>query len=97
MPNNTARRPLRAAATVELVSLIALLTNLFTVHVPAIASLTGPVHGCAYLFSIGAVLRDKQRTTAAIGLAVIPGIGGMLALRRLPALQAQARTATQTS
>lgn len=97
MPNNAVRRPLRAAATVELVSLIVLLTNLFTVHVPAIASLTGPVHGCAYLFSIGAVIRDRQRTTAAIALAVIPGIGGMLALRSLPAPQAQARTATQTS
>ncbi|GGT93051.1 DUF3817 domain-containing protein [Streptomyces coeruleorubidus] len=96
MPNNTARRPLRVAATVELVSLIVLLTNLFTVHVPAIASLTGPVHGCAYLFSIGAVIRDRQRTTAAVALAVIPGIGGMLALRSLPTPQARAGTAPQT-
>ncbi|MET9522412.1 DUF3817 domain-containing protein [Streptomyces coeruleorubidus] len=96
MPNNTARRPLRVAATVELVSLIVLLTNLFTVHVPAIASLTGPVHGCAYLFSIGAVIRDRQRTTAAVALAVIPGIGGMLALRGLPTPQARAGTAPQT-
>ncbi|WP_030673979.1 hypothetical protein [Streptomyces cellulosae] len=97
MPNNTVRRPLRAAATVELVSLIALLTNVFTVHVPTIASLTGPVHGCAYLFGIGAVLRDRQRTTAAVALSVIPGFGGMLALRSLPAPQAQARAATQMS
>jgi hypothetical protein len=95
MPNRTDRRPLRAAATVELLSLILLLTNLFTVHVPAIAALTGPVHGCAYLFGIGAVLRDRQRTTAAVALAAIPGIGGMLALRSLPA--PQERTVTQTS
>jgi hypothetical protein len=71
---------LRAAAIVELVSLAVLLTNLATVHVPAVASLVGPIHGCAYLLVIGAAwqLTRSARTTL---LAVIPVIGGLLALR----------------
>ncbi|GAA2382846.1 hypothetical protein [Streptomyces coeruleofuscus] len=39
--------------------------------------------------------QEAQRTTAAVALAVIPGIGGMLALRSLPTPQARARTAPQ--
>ncbi|KUL46114.1 hypothetical protein ADL22_11470 [Streptomyces sp. NRRL F-4489] len=77
------RRPLRAAATTELASLIILLANLATVHLPAVSSLAGPLHGCAYLFTLGAVARDPDRTPRAIVLACVPGIGGMLALRRL--------------
>ncbi|MGW1102403.1 hypothetical protein [Streptomyces sp. NPDC002540] len=41
------RTPLRIAAVVELVSLTVLLINLATLHYPAVASLTGPIHGCA--------------------------------------------------
>ncbi|MEV6630397.1 DUF3817 domain-containing protein [Actinoplanes sp. NPDC051470] len=71
---------LRTAAIVELLSLAVLLTNLATVHVPAVASLVGPIHGCAYLLVIGAAwhLTRSARTTL---LAVIPVIGGLLALR----------------
>ncbi|MGV9310352.1 hypothetical protein ACWENQ_40985 [Nonomuraea sp. NPDC004354] len=77
------RKPLRIAAAVELVSLIVLLGNLATVHLPAISSLAGPVHGCAYLFSVVAAARDRQRTLTAVALAWLPGIGGLLALRLL--------------
>ncbi|MGG2461340.1 DUF3817 domain-containing protein [Streptomyces sp. RGM 3693] len=83
MPDPYPRRPLRTAATVELISLIVLLTNLATVHLPAVASLAGPLHGCAYLFTIGAVARDPQRTGRPVILACLPGIGGLLALHRL--------------
>ena len=75
-------RVLRVAAIVEPVSLAVLLTNLATAHVAAVASLVGPIHGCAYLFVIGAALRlTRSRTTTA--LAAVPIVGGLLALRRI--------------
>lgn len=74
---------LRAAAAVELLSLAVLLINLATVHVEPVASLCGPVHGLAYLlvliFTAGNPAAD--RTTKL--LAWIPGIGGLLATRRM--------------
>jgi hypothetical protein len=76
-------RPLRVAAHAELVSLIIMLANLATVHLKPISSLMGPVHGCAYLFVVLATWRLKQATPVTKATAVIPGIGGLLALRRL--------------
>jgi hypothetical protein len=73
----------RAAAWVELISLAALLINLGTVHLGPITSLGGPVHGCAYLV---VVMLTLSRTTLPVRtrlLALIPGIGGMLVLRRI--------------
>ena len=73
---------LRSAALVEFLSLLLLLANLATVHWPPVASLLGPVHGCAYLFVIGATVQaTRDRRTRLT--AVVPGIGGLLALRRL--------------
>lgn len=71
-------RALRLAAAAEAVTLVALLTNLATVHAAAISSLFGPLHGTAYLVTIALTWR-----TAARWVAVIPGVGGLLALRRL--------------
>ncbi|MFE9093091.1 DUF3817 domain-containing protein [Streptomyces sp. NPDC007264] len=76
-------RPLRIAARTELISLIVLLANLFTVHLKPVSSLMGPTHGCAYLFTLVATWRLKEAPTAAKVLAVAPGVGGLLALRRL--------------
>ncbi|GAA3300540.1 DUF3817 domain-containing protein [Dactylosporangium vinaceum] len=73
---------LRAAALVELVSLVALLVNLATVHVAAVASLLGPVHGCAYLLVIGATWH-RTRSARTTVLAAVPVAGGLLALRRV--------------
>jgi hypothetical protein len=70
------------AALVELVSLALLLINLATVHLPAVASLLGPVHGCAYLFVIGATIRESLATKTRLR-AVVPGIGGLLVIQRL--------------
>lgn len=75
-------RLLRIAAFVEVISLAALLVNLGTVHVPEVASLLGPVHGCAYLVVIGATL-SLTRSAATRALAVVPVAGGLIALRRL--------------
>ena len=75
-------RPLRLAALIELVSLALLLVNLATVHVPAVASLLGPVHGCAYLVVVGATVRDSRDMRTRL-LAAVPGVGGLLAVRRI--------------
>jgi len=76
-------RPLRIAAHAELISLVIMLANLATAHLKPISSLMGPTHGCAYLFVIGATWRLHQATNTTKATAVIPGIGGLLALRRL--------------
>ncbi|MFJ9683771.1 DUF3817 domain-containing protein [Streptomyces sp. NPDC101194] len=76
-------RHLRIAAHTELVSLIVLLANVFTVHLKPISSLMGPAHGCAYLFVVTATCRIKQAPAAAKVLALVPGVGGLLALRQL--------------
>lgn len=71
---------LRTAARVEAISLLLLLLNLATVHLRPVAGLIGPLHGCAYLLVIGATLRASRRARTRL-LAVIPGVGGLLALR----------------
>ena len=78
---------LRISARVEAASLALLLLNLVTVHWAPVASLLGPVHGCAYLFVIGAALYGA-RDVRARRLAFVPGIGGLLAERRLAAVRA---------
>ncbi|MER6390864.1 DUF3817 domain-containing protein [Streptomyces sp. NPDC001523] len=73
----------RTAAGIELGSLVVLLLNLATVHLASISLLAGPLHGCAYLFIVVAVARDPRRTPMTTALALLPGIGGVLALRGL--------------
>jgi hypothetical protein len=76
-------RWLRVAAAVELLSLLVLLVNLATAHLPAIASLGGPTHGCAYLVVVVAALRSAAAGPATKAIAWVPGIGGLLVVRRL--------------
>jgi hypothetical protein len=73
---------LRVAARVELVSLLVLLANLATVHLAPVATLIGPLHGCAYLVVIGAVWQGS-RSRRARWLSVVPGVGGLLAERAI--------------
>ena len=79
---------LRIAARVEAASLLLLLANLFTVHWPPLSSLLGPLHGCAYLLVIGATLQATRRTRPRL-LAVVPGIGGLLAERAVTRAERQ--------
>ncbi|MCI0384045.1 hypothetical protein LJ221_06485 [Streptomyces sp. CNQ085] len=75
-------RILRIAAGAEAATLAVLLANLLTVHARPVTSLAGPLHGTAYLVVIAAA----WQTTTAAGArwyALVPGIGGLLALRRL--------------
>ncbi|MFF7575667.1 DUF3817 domain-containing protein [Streptomyces sp. NPDC008061] len=60
-------RHLRIAARGELISLIILLTNLATAHLEPVSSLTGPTHGCAYLFVVVTTWRLEQATTVTQG------------------------------
>jgi hypothetical protein len=76
-------RALAVAAVVEAVSLVVLLVNRLTVHLDPVPSVTGPVHGTAYLVVIGAVLLLPGAPRTARLLALVPGIGGALALRHL--------------
>ncbi|GAA4974195.1 hypothetical protein HD597_005232 [Nonomuraea thailandensis] len=79
-------RLLRMAATAEAVSLTILLTNLFTLHLETITSVAGPVHGIAYVTVIAAA--SLARTATGVRLrALIPGVGGLLALRHLRTTQ----------
>lgn len=71
----------RVAAAVECVSLVVLLVNLATVHLPVITSLGGPTHGLAYLVIVVATLRNPAASRTARMLAFVPGIGGLLVLR----------------
>jgi hypothetical protein len=77
-------RTLRIATVIETVSLMVLLINLFTIHIKAIASLVGPLHGTAYLAVIVAtLLAPATASSGARWRAAIPGIGGLLALWQL--------------
>ncbi|GAB3269928.1 DUF3817 domain-containing protein [Kineosporia babensis] len=72
-------RALQTAAAVEALSLIVLLLNLATVHVPALASALGPIHGCAYLIAI-VLTWTLTKTTRIRAISIIPGFGALLVL-----------------
>ncbi len=75
-------RLLRVAAHVELVSLIVMLVNLATVHLDVVSSMMGPLHGCTYLVIVAAFWRSPEATAITKAVALIPGIGGQLAVHR---------------
>lgn len=74
-------RWLRWASVVETASLAVLLVNLVTVHHPLVTSATGPVHGFAYLATIAVSFLLPLPATTRL-LTLVPGVGGLLALRR---------------
>ncbi|MBN3929171.1 hypothetical protein IQ279_05870 [Streptomyces verrucosisporus] len=77
-------RTLRIAAGAEAATLAVLLANLLTVHARPVTSLTGPLHGTAYLVVIAAAWQATTAAdTGARWYALVPGVGGLLALRRL--------------
>lgn len=81
------RTPLKISAVVELITLAVLLINLATAHNASVASLAGPIHGCAYLVAIGSVFRDPLKRGAIVALAIIPGVGATLALRQISSIR----------
>ena len=78
------RRWLSIATAAEVASLVALLLNLATVHLPAVASALGPVHGFCYLATIA--LAWQLPVPASVRLrSLVPAVGGLLVLRSAPA------------
>jgi hypothetical protein len=71
---------LRAAAVVEAASLLLLVVNLLTLHVAALASMVGPLHGSAYLAVIATTFLATGSRPVRLK-ALIPGVGGLLAVR----------------
>lgn len=78
-------RSLRVAAPIEFVSLLVLLVNLATVDWHPVASLVGPIHGCAYLFVAVVTLRAPGAVGWTRLSGLVPGVGGLIAIRRLSA------------
>ncbi len=73
-------RLLTLLAAIELGSLLVLLVNLATVHVPGVASILGPLHGCAYVAAIiGTAVTARPKSLPTL-LSIVPGIGGTLAV-----------------
>ncbi|HEY0813696.1 MAG TPA: DUF3817 domain-containing protein [Pseudonocardia sp.] len=85
MPRHPELRWLSVAAVVETVSLAVLLGNLATMHVQAVASAVGPLHGFSYLATIAVAFLIALPNRIRM-LALIPGIGGLLVLRKLRAV-----------
>ncbi|WP_063821129.1 DUF3817 domain-containing protein [Nocardia araoensis] len=77
------RHALRIAAITEPLSLFVLLLNLVTVHWPMVATLIGPVHGCAYIAVIVLVFRLEGAGRGVKATALLPVVGGLLAFRAL--------------
>ncbi|MET3565578.1 hypothetical protein SAMN04515691_0113 [Leifsonia sp. 98AMF] len=75
------RRILQIVGTIELATLVVLLANLVTIHLPELSRVLGPVHGLAYTGTvITAVLLSKGRRRVWL-FSLIPGVGGLLASR----------------
>ncbi|MFF0494251.1 hypothetical protein ACFYTQ_34975 [Nocardia sp. NPDC004068] len=87
------RLALRLTALAEAVTLAIMLINLATVHVAAVGSALGPLHGTAYVAIIVLTVLLSDRGSRARPLSFVPGIGGLLALRVLdrPGTTAQRR------
>jgi hypothetical protein len=86
------RRTLQIVGTVELVTLLLMLANIVTVHLPEVSRTLGPVHGLAYTATVitaALVMGGRQRVWM---LALIPGIGGLLAARAASSEQLERRT-----
>lgn len=70
---------LRVASTLELLSLTVILANRLSTHLPAITSTGGPIHGVLYISTIALALALPLPRSSK-WLAIIPGVGGLLAL-----------------
>lgn len=75
------RRVMGALAGLELGTFVLLMSNLATVDHREFARVVGPLHGLAYLATVIAAIllcEGRHRIWCA---ALLPGIGGLLALR----------------
>jgi hypothetical protein len=82
-------RWLTVASIAEAVTLVVLLVNRASVHLPAVTSAVGPLHGFVYLVTIATAFLAPLATRTRL-LALVPGVGGLLALRSARAPRAAA-------
>ncbi|XTZ13669.1 hypothetical protein ACQSSU_19345 [Micromonospora echinospora] len=75
------RRILQFVGAVELVTLVLMLVNIVTVHLPEVTHVLGPVHGLAYTATVITAILVMSGHRRVWLLALIPGIGGLLAAR----------------
>lgn len=75
------KRILGIVGTVELATLVLMLANLFTVHLPAVSSVLGPLHGLAYTGTVIVAILVRGGGHRVWLLSLIPGVGGLLASR----------------
>ena len=78
-------RTLAVLSLLELLSVVALLTNLATVHDPTVTSALGPVHGALYLSVAVTALFGRGLLTRTRLYALLPLLSGpltMLQVRR---------------
>ncbi|WP_323747190.1 DUF3817 domain-containing protein [Catenulispora pinisilvae] len=81
----------RIAACAELVTLVVLLANLATLRLAPVSSLIGPTHGCAYLVIVVTTWRNDRAVAGTKVASLLPGIGGILVLRRLASAAEQSQ------
>ncbi|MCI0157358.1 hypothetical protein KNO15_11710 [Leifsonia shinshuensis] len=79
------RRILEIVGWAELATLILMLANLFTIHLPEVSRVLGPVHGLAYTATVITAILVRDGSHRVWLLALIPGVGGLLASRAAPA------------
>lgn len=75
------RHLLRVIGSVELATLTLMLLNIVTVHTPTVSRILGPVHGLAYTLTVLAAALVMRRRHRVWLIALVPGIGGLLAAR----------------
>ena len=76
-------RALGVLSVLELVSVVALVANLVTVHDPAITSALGPTHGALYLAVAVTALLGRGLGIKTRVFAVIPLLSGPLTMHRV--------------
>lgn len=76
-------RTLGVLSALELVSVLALLTNLATVHDPTLARALGPAHGALYLAVALTALLGQGLTTRTRVYALLPVLSGPLTVRQV--------------
>lgn len=75
------KRVLHFVGLVELLTLTVLVVNLMVFHRSEVSSFIGPIHGLAYCVTVIAAILFSNRKHIVWLLALIPGIGGLLASR----------------
>jgi len=76
-------RILRTIAVIELGTFVLLMLNVATVHLAEFSRLLGPIHGLAYLATIISAILICDGQHQIWRVALIPGVGGLLAGRTL--------------